>query len=66
VTDRVVVYDEGKAYINVSLYRPEGSRSLRLPDFMPFGTLRWLGCQPYAPAAFTSQEIVPVFIYISG
>ena len=32
---------------------PEGSRRLRLPDFNTFGTLRWLGCEPHAPAAFT-------------
>jgi hypothetical protein len=29
---------------------------LRLPDFKTFGTWRWQGCQPYAPAAFTLQK----------
>ena len=41
---------------------PEGSRRLRVPDFKTFGTWRWYGYQPYAPDAFTSQEIVLVFI----
>jgi hypothetical protein len=35
---------------------PEGSRRLRLPDFKTIGTLRWQGCQPYAPAAFTPRK----------
>ena len=34
---------------------PEGSRSLRLPDFITVGTWRWKG-QPYASAAFTPRE----------
>jgi len=25
-----------------------------------------VGCQPYAPAAFYPQKIVPVFIYVRG
>ena len=36
---------------------PEGSRRLRLPDFMTFGTWRWWGCQPCALAAFTSRNV---------
>jgi hypothetical protein len=32
---------------------PEGSRRLRLPDFMTVGTWMWSGCQAYTPAAFT-------------
>ena len=35
---------------------PEGSRRLRLPDFKTFGTWRWQGCQPYAPAAFNPRN----------
>ena len=35
---------------------PEGSRSLRSPDFKTFGTWRWYGCQPYAPAGFTPRK----------
>ena len=35
---------------------PEGSRRFRLPDFMTFGTWRWRGCQPHAPAAFTPRK----------
>ena len=45
---------------------PEGSRSLRLPDLMTIGTWRWWGCQPYAPAAFTPQEMFPVLISVRG
>jgi hypothetical protein len=47
---------KGKAILLQAWTGPEGSRSLRLPDFKPFGTLRWQGCQPYAPAAFTSRK----------
>jgi hypothetical protein len=36
---------------------PKCSSRLRLPDFKTIGTWRWYGCQPYAPAAFTPQEI---------
>ena len=42
----------------------EGSRSLRLPDFMTFGTWRLQGCQPYAPVAFRPQEIFLVLISV--
>ena len=35
---------------------PEGSRSLRFPDFKTVGTWTWQVCQPYAPAAFTSMR----------
>jgi hypothetical protein len=35
---------------------PEGFRRFRIPDFMTFGTWRWWGCQPQAPAAFTPRE----------
>jgi len=38
----------------------------RLPDFMTLGTERWQGCQPYAPAAFTLQEIALVLIFVPG
>jgi hypothetical protein len=45
---------------------PEVSRSLRLPDFKTVDSWRWLGCQPYAPAAFTPQEIFLVLIPVRG
>jgi hypothetical protein len=45
---------------------PEGSRRLRLSDFKTIGTCRWWGCQPYAPAAFTHQEIFLVLISVRG
>jgi hypothetical protein len=34
----------------------EGCRRLRLSYFKTTGTLRWPGCQPYAPAAFTHRK----------
>jgi len=43
---------------------PEGSRSLRLTDFMTVGTWRWQGCQPYIPANFTAKEIFLVLISV--
>ena len=45
---------------------PECSRRLRLPDFKTIGIWRWLGCQPYAPAIFNSQEIFLVLISVRG
>jgi hypothetical protein len=35
---------------------PEGSRRLRLQDFKTIGTWRRQGCQPYAPAVFTTRK----------
>jgi len=35
---------------------PKGFRRLRLPDFKTVGTWKWYGCQPYAPATFTSRN----------
>jgi len=45
---------------------PEGSRSLRLSDFMTNHTWSWLECRPYTPAAFTTQEIFLVLISVRG
>ena len=56
---------KGKAIPHVLTGR-EGSRRLRLPDFKTIGTWRWLGCQPYTPAAFTSLEIFLVLISVRG
>ena len=42
----------------------EGSRRLRHPDFKTTGTWRWQGCQSYAPADFTPQEILLVLISV--
>jgi hypothetical protein len=39
---------------------------LRLPDFKRIGTWRRQGCQPYAPAAFTPQEIFLVLSSVGG
>jgi hypothetical protein len=35
---------------------PDASRRLRLPNLKTLGTCRWLGCQPYAPAAFANRK----------
>jgi hypothetical protein len=43
---------------------PEGSRRLRIPDFMTICTWRWQSCQPYTPAAFIPQEILLVLISV--
>jgi hypothetical protein len=47
---------KGKAIPLQALTGPEGSRSLRLPDFKTIGTWSWQGYQPYAPAAFTPRK----------
>jgi hypothetical protein len=45
---------------------PESYWRLRLPHFKAIGTWRWQGCQPYAPAAFTPQELLPALISVRG
>ena len=61
---KVVFHNFAKAHYNgksIPLQAwtgPDDSRSLRLPDFKKIGTWRWQGCQPYASAAFTPEEIV--------
>ena len=55
---------KGKAVPLQAWTGPEVSRRLRLPDFKSIGTWRWKGCQPYAPAAFTPQEICLVLISV--
>ena len=57
---------KGKAIQLQAWGGPEGSRRLRLPDFKTIGTWGWQGCQPYAPAAFTSREIFLVLISVRG
>ena len=57
---------KGKAIQLQAWTGPEGSRRLRLPDFKTIDTWRWWGCQPYAPAAFTPQEIFLVLISVRG
>ena len=36
---------------------PEGSRRVKAPIFRDNGTVMVVGCQPYAPAAFTPRSI---------
>jgi hypothetical protein len=47
---------KGKAIPLQALTGPEGSRRLRLPDFITIDTWRWQGCQPCALAAFTPRK----------
>ena len=56
---------KGKATPLQAWTGPESSRRLRLPDFKTIGTWRWLGFQPYAPAAFIPQQIFLVLISAS-
>ena len=35
---------------------PRGFQEVKVPRFHDNGTGRWLGCQPYAPAAFTPEN----------
>jgi hypothetical protein len=57
---------KGKPIPLQSWTSPEGSRRLRLPDFQTIGTWIWCVCQPYAPGAFTPQEIFLVLISVRG
>jgi hypothetical protein len=43
---------------------PEGFRRLMFPDFKTICTWGLQGCQPYAPATFTPQEIYLVLIFV--
>ena len=36
---------------------PEGSRRVKASSFRDNGTVMVVGCQPYAPAAFTPRSI---------
>jgi hypothetical protein len=56
--------------VKLSLYRPRvdprAAGSWSFHDFQTFGTWKWQGCQPYAPAAFTPKGRSPVLISITG
>ena len=55
------VYHTVEYSVKLFLYEP--GQAHRAPggwdsqNFQPIGTRKWQGCQPYAPAAFTLQEI---------
>ena len=51
---------KGKAIPLQASTGAEGSSRLKLPDF------KTIGCQPYAPAAFTPQKIFLVLISVRG
>jgi hypothetical protein len=50
------ILSKGKAVPLQAWSGPEGSRKLRLPDFMTTAQDGGKGCQPYAPAAFTPKK----------
>ena len=64
--NRAFFVGKGKAIPLQAWTDPKGSRRLRLPDFKTIGTWRWQGCQPYAPASFTPQEIFLLLISVRG
>jgi len=47
---------KGKAVPLQAWSGPEGCRKLRFPDFMTTAHRMVVGCQPYAPAAFTPRK----------
>jgi hypothetical protein len=57
---------KGKATLLQAWTGPEGSRRMRLLDFKTAGTWSWKGYQPYAPSAFTPQEIFLVLNSVRG
>jgi hypothetical protein len=52
----IINLSKGKAIPLQAWAGPEGSRSLRLPDFKPTTQEGGKVCQPYAPAAFTPMK----------
>ena len=54
----------GKAVPLQAWTGPEGSRKVRLPQISWQWHRMVVGCQPYAPAAFYPQEILPVLISV--
>jgi hypothetical protein len=53
-------------YKNVKQFYYSPGQALRVPYFKTIGIWKWWGCQPYAPAAFTPQEIFLVLISVRG
>jgi len=53
---RRVCKGKGKAVPLHAWTGPEGSLEVNDPRFHDNGTGWWLGCQPYAPAAFTPRK----------
>ena len=62
---RILKAYKGKAIPVQSWTGTEGSKSFRIPDFKIISTRRWSRYQPYAPAAFTPQEIFLVLISVA-
>jgi len=54
------LYTKGKAILVKTWTGLEGTRKLRLPDFMT------IGCQPYAPATFNPQDLLLVLISVGA
>jgi hypothetical protein len=48
------------------LDRPIGFQEVEAPAFLDNRHMKVVGCQPYAPAAFTTQEILLVLISVRG
>jgi len=57
---------KGKAVPLQAWTGPEGSRKLRFPDFVTTAQDGGKVVSPYAPAAFTPQEILLVLISVRG
>jgi hypothetical protein len=55
---------KGKAIPLQGWTGPEASRRLRLPDFKTISTLKVIRYSAHAPADFTPQEILLVFISV--
>ena len=60
-----IVY-KGKAIPLQAWKGSEDSRRMRLPDLKTVVIYWWHGYRPYAPAAFTPQEVSMVLISVRG